>query len=90
MYTIFSNSPKMANKELRLTIDGERLEKEKNPVYLGVTLDRQLTLSKHVQKLKKKSERRLNIVKRLASTQWGAYKKNIRKPYIGYVLSTMK
>ena len=90
VYTIFSNSPKMANKELRLTIDGERLEKEKNPVYLGVTLDRQLTLSKHVQKLKNKSERRLNIVKRLASTRWGANKKTLRQLYIGYVRSTME
>ena len=90
VYTIFSNSPKVAKKDLRLAIDGERLQKEKNPVYLGVTLDRQLTLSKHMQKLKSKSSRRLNIVKRLASTQWGASKKTLRQLYIGYVRSTME
>ena len=90
VYTIFSNSPKVAKKDLSLSIDGERLEKENNPVYLGVTLDRQLTLSKHMQKLKNKSARRLNIVKRLASTQWGANKKTLRQLYIGYVRSTME
>ena len=85
VYTIFSNSSKTAKKSVKLTIDGKSLEKEENPVYLGVTLDRQLNLNKHVQKLKEKSTRRLNIVKRLASTQWGANKQTLRQLYIGYV-----
>jgi len=90
VYTIFSNSPQTANKELRLIIDGKRLAKEENPVYLGATLDRQLNLNKHMQKVREKSSRRLNIVKRLASTQWGADKKTLRQLYIGYVRSTME
>ena len=90
VYTIFSNSPKTAKKNLRLSIDGKRLEKEDNPVYLGITLDRQLNLNKHMEKVKHKSTRRLNIVKRLATTQWGADKKTLRQLYIGYVRSTME
>ena len=90
VYTIFSNSPKTAKKNLKLIIDGKRLEKEENPVYLGVTLDRQLNLNKHMEKVKHKSTRRLNIVKRLATTQWGADKKTLRQLYIGYVRSTME
>ena len=42
MYTIFSNSPKTAAKNLKLTVGDDQLEKEENPVYLGVTLDRQM------------------------------------------------
>ena len=40
--------------------------------------------------LKEKSMRRLNIIKRLASTQWGANKNTLRQLYIGYVRSTME
>ena len=90
MYTIFSNSSEIAKKNLTLTIGGELLQKENNPVYLGVTLDRQLNLNTHMQKMKEKSSRRLKIIKRLASTQWGANKKTLRQLYIGYVRSTME
>ena len=90
VYTIFSNSPKTAAKNLKLTVGDDQLEKEENPVYLGVTLDRQMNLNKHIQKLKEKSSRRLNIIKRLASTQWGANKNTLRQLYIGYVCSTME
>ena len=43
-----------------------------------------------MEKVKHKSTRRLNIVKRLATTQWGADKKTLRQLYIGYVRSTME
>ena len=34
VYSIFSNSPKVANKTLSLKYDGKQLAKEDNPVYL--------------------------------------------------------
>ena len=68
VYTIFSNSPRVANKSLPLKYEGQALSKESNPVYLGVTLDQRLTLKKHLRNVKEKALRRLNIVKRLAST----------------------
>ena len=43
-----------------------------------------------MEKVKRKSTQRLNIVKRLATTQWGADKKTLRQLYIGYVRSTME
>ena len=49
-----------------------------------------MNLNKHIQKLKEKSSRRLNIIKRLASTQWGANKNTLRQLYNGYVRSTME
>ena len=48
------------------------MEKDDNPIYLGVTLDRQLSLKEHTQKVKHKATKRLNLLKRLASTSWGA------------------
>ena len=90
VYTIFSKSAKKANKNLRLKIGENNVVKEENPVYLGVQLDRQLTLAKHIANLKLKATRRLRIVKRLASSNWGADKANLRNMYLGYVRSTME
>ena len=90
MYSIFSNSPKVANKTLSLKYEGKQLAKEDNPVYLGVTLDQRMTLEKHMRNVKEKASRRLNIVKKLASTTWGADKNTLRQLYLGYVRSSME
>ena len=45
VYSIFTLSHKMARKTLELKIDGEKLEKEDNPVHLGVKLDCRMTLT---------------------------------------------
>ena len=47
VYSIFTLSQKMARKTLQLNIDGEKLEKEDNPVYLGVKLDCRMALTCH-------------------------------------------
>ena len=47
-------------------------------------------MREHIQNLEKKSTRRLKIVKKLASTQWGADKQTLRQLYIGYVRSVME
>ena len=90
VYTIFTNSPKISKVELNLKVGEERLTKEKNPSYLGVQLDQHMTLNHHMQKIKKKCTRRLQLVKRLASTTWGADKNTLRQLYLGYVRSAME
>ena len=49
IYTIFTKSHKTAEITVRLEIEGKILEKEENPVYLGVTLD--TTLRNQINKL---------------------------------------
>ena len=90
VYTIFTNSPKISKVEINLKVGEERLTKEKNPSYLGVQLDQHMTLNHHMQKIKKKCTRRLQLVKRLASTTWGADKNTLRQLYLGYVRSAME
>ena len=90
VYTIFTKSPKTANKSLNLKLGGDLLTREENPVYLGVKLDTQISLKDHILHLGTKSTRRLKILKRLASTQWGADKKTLRQLYLGYVRSTLE
>ena len=48
------------------------LEHTPTPVYLGVILDRTLSYSSHVAKVKAKTEARNNILKKLSNTKWGA------------------
>ena len=87
---MFTKSNTVAKENVNLQIRGHQLEKVDNPVYLGVTLDRQLNLNEHIRLLKEKSTRRLKIVKRLASTNWGADKSTLRQLYIGYVRSVLE
>ena len=56
---------------------------------MGVTLDRQLTLNQHMENVRKKADKRLNLVKHLASSNWGADKNTLRSLYLGYTRSIM-
>ena len=77
-------------KLLDINVGGRKVEKDDNPVSLGIELDRQLTLTKYIEKLKQKSTNRLKILKRLASSKWGANKTTLRQMYLGYVRSSLE
>ena len=53
-------------------------------------LDRQLTLKNHVENLRAKANRRLKLVKKLSSTDWGSDKRTLRGLYLGYVRSALE
>ena len=89
VYSIFTKSHMDAKRKLNLSINSNKLAKEENPTYLGVTLDRQLTLNNHMEMLRKKADKRLNLVKHLASSNWGADKCTLRSLYLGYTRSIM-
>ncbi|GFS13911.1 RNA-directed DNA polymerase from mobile element jockey [Elysia marginata] len=44
VYSVFTKSHITAKKKIRLSLRGTNLKKEEIPIYLGVKLDRQLTL----------------------------------------------
>ena len=90
VYSIFSRSHVIAAKNLNLSIDGEPLQKVDNPCYLGVTLDRQMTMKPFLDSLKNKASKRLRLVKRLATTTWGADKMTLRQMYLGYIRSALE
>ena len=75
---------------IEFTLDGTTLTKETNPVYLGVQLDRQLNMIPFMNALKEKARRRLQLIKRLATTTWGANKETLRQLYLGYVRSSLE
>ena len=90
VYSIFTRSHKDAAQDIDLYLDGALLVKQINPVYLGVQLDRQLNMIPFMTSLKDKASRRLRLIKRLATTTWGANKETLRNLYLGYVRSAME
>ena len=90
IYTIFTLSNEESKRNLKIQIGNIKINKEENPVYLGTQLDSKLTLKKHVEQLKAKATSRLKIVKRLASSRWGANKSTLRQMYLGYVRSKLE
>ena len=48
-----------------------------------------MTLNEQIKNVKKKANNRLKLLKKLASTSWGADKRTLRQLYLGYVRSTM-
>ena len=90
VYSVFTRSHKEAKQEMHFNLDGSPLTKQENPVYLGVQLDRQLNMIPFMSSLKDKARRRLGLIKRLATTTWGANKGTLRQLYLGYVRSAME
>ena len=90
VYTIFTKSHKVAKEKIILRINKNILQKEQNPTYLGIQLDRQLTLKQHIENLKSKSTKRLRLLKKLATTEWGSDKTTLRSLYLGYVRSSLE
>ena len=52
-------------------------------------MDHQLSLKPHVENLRKKAVKRLNLIKRLASSNWGSDKQTLRSLYLGYTRSIL-
>ena len=89
VYSIFTRSTKAEQKKLKFMLNGKELKKEANPVYLGVKLDTTMSMKEFAKDLKTSCERRLNLLKRLAGTTWGADKSTLRQLYIGYIRSKL-
>lgn len=82
-YTIFSLSTKI--KAPRLEIKQKRLQEDTAPRYLGVVFDPRLTWKHNIAEIERKGKARLNIMKKMSGTTWGADMETQKKLYVGYV-----
>ena len=85
MYTVFTLSTITAHTALYFKVQDQIIEKDDNPCYLGIRLDPRLTFKTHIQDVSTKLSKRLNLLKRLGSTNWGSNKSTLRQLYTGYV-----
>ncbi|VDI60877.1 Hypothetical predicted protein [Mytilus galloprovincialis] len=71
--TLFTLSPK--TQSVKLSLDDTPLKMEDQQTYLGVTFDKRMTWKQHITSAEAKARRKLNIMRKLAGTKWGANEK---------------
>lgn len=74
---------------LKIKFDGHYISRNKNPKYLGITLNRTLKF-KHKETLRKKIYTRNNIISKLAGYGWGADSNSFRIASLGLVFAAAK
>jgi len=77
----------MATRELNVLIDGERLEHNMSPTYLGLPLDRTLSFKLALEQRGEKLKVRNNLVQKLVGSDWGANGNVLRTSVLALVYS---
>ena len=70
---------------LRITINQDEIKPDKTASLLGVTFDKQLTFSAHIDIISDKARKRLNLLRCLKGTEFGANHLVIMKTYKAYI-----
>ena len=84
---LFHLNNQQASRQLKLRMNGCRIKHEKWPRYLGVILDRSLTYCPHLTDAEKWLKPRINLVQKLAGSNWGCSGKTLRITTHAMVLS---
>ena len=85
---VFHVRNRKANRQLNISWCGKKLEHTPSPIYLGVTLDRTLSYSTHITKVKAKTAARNNVLRKLANSKWGTHPSAIKTTALALCYST--
>jgi hypothetical protein len=86
--SVFHLANRLARRQLVIKFKGSNLKFDPEPVYLGVTLDRSLSFRPHLKKAAEKTSKRVNLIKKLAGSNWGANFSTLRTSALALVYST--
>ena len=81
----FSVDPHQANLQPNLLLLGSRLRFNPTSTFLGVTIDRTLSFSKHVSSLKAKFFPRLKALRCISASSWGPSKESLSVLYKSFL-----
>ena len=81
--------PHQTQLEPNFLLLGSRLRFNPTPAFLGVTLDRTLSFSKHVSSLKAKFFPRLKALRCISATSWGPSKESLSLLYRSFLRSLL-
>jgi hypothetical protein len=81
VWTVFSKGNRCGEDALELTYNNKVIKLDRNPKFLGVTLDIGLRFHKYAQILKERCSRRLNMLRRIRGQDWGASSKLLLTSY---------
>jgi len=75
-------------RRLHISVDGKTIEFDPNPTYLGVKLDRSLTLRPHLTSVRQKVLSRCALLNWLAGTGWGASVSKLKTSSLALIYPT--
>lgn len=81
IWTLFSNDNRCTNNQMHLTYGNAPIAMDRNPKFLGVTLDPGLRFHTYVKLVRDRTLSRLNMLKRIRGKNWGASSKLILITY---------
>ena len=87
--SFFSVDPHQANLQPNLLVLGSRLRFNLTPTFLGVTIDRTLSFTKHVSSLKTKFFPRLKALRCISASSWGPSKESLSVLYKSFLRSLL-
>jgi len=78
----FTTNRKVYGFQPRILLNGQPLEVEKRPKYLGFVLDPEIRGNGHLELLALRARKRINILKYISGRDWGADASILRITYI--------
>ena len=85
---VFHLRNRKTNRQLNISWCGKKLEHTPSPIYLGVTLDRTISFSTHIAKVKAKTAARNNVLRKLANSKWRTHPSTIKTTALALCYST--
>ena len=73
-----------------LKLNGKAIKIVDEYKFLGVVIDKNLRFKKHANKTRKKTKKRVNILKCMAGKSWGQSLESQRTLFLTYVRSTLE
>ena len=87
---VLSSASKDTNWDPELTGNGAAIEAVSDYPFLGVTVDGGLRFTKHIDKVVDKCKRRVNVLRCMATKDWGNSIDTQRTIYLQYIRSAME
>ena len=88
--TLFTPDKSRESKAFpKVYIDGNLIELNKNPRFLGVHFDTHFHFHKHAEEVAKSCRSKLNTLRMLSNTAWGCSKETILKTYKTYIIPAL-
>jgi len=78
---IFSKNSQIRNSNVPILINGKTIATAKSIKFLGLTFDQQLTWNEHINNVIIKSKSKINLLRSISGSRWGANKKTLIKIY---------
>ena len=76
-------------RKINLTLNGQQLTQVEKVKFLGLVFDEKLSWKHHVQHLVEKCQKRINILKVLSGSKWGASKETMVLVYKTFIRSLL-